>query len=277
MRTIRNFLEQQNRERLRQLVVHVGVYNVNLEDSQAVGVDLTLAFQRLGSKFNIKTPDGLGSVGGVTSTFAVLDGDSGPTTKPGVYLKGSQVAVQALGKLGDVSVMTTASLTTLNDQPVPLNVGKTRNYVSGSTTTLSPTGGAATVTSSTATVTEGIDMVVRPRILPDNRVRIELSVALNEVEKFTVVGSGTGSVQLPEVATRNFLNQVVMDNGDTLILSGYEKTSDSASRQGITPALWVLGGSTRGSDTRNVVVLTVQPVILEATDIYEVPATAFEG
>jgi type II secretory pathway component GspD/PulD (secretin) len=277
MRLIRNFLEQQNRERLRQLVVHVGVYNVTLEDSQAVGVDLSLAFQRLGSKVGITTPTGLGSVGGISTTFAVLDGDEGPTTKPGVYLKGSQVAVQALGKLGDVSVMTTASLTTLNDQPVPLNVGKTRNYVSASTTTLSETGGAATVTSSTSTVTEGLDIVVRPRILPDNRVRLELSLALNEVEKFTVVGSGAGTVQLPEVATRNFLNQVVLDNGDTLVLSGYEKTSDSASRQGITPALWVLGGNTRGSDERSVVVLTVQPIILESADLYEVPATALEG
>ena len=142
--------------------------------------------------------------------------------------------------------MTTASLTTLNDQPVPLNVGKTRNYVASSTTTLSETGGAATVTSSSGSVTEGLDIVVRPRILPDNRVRLELSMSLNEVEKFTVLGSGTGAIQLPEVATRDFLNQVVLDNGDTLVLSGYEKTSDSASRQGITPSLWVLGGSTRG-------------------------------
>ena len=277
MRLIRDFLEQQNRERLRQVVVHVGVYSVSLEDSQAVGVDLSLAFQRLGSKVGIKTPDGLGSVGGISTTFAVLDGDEGPETKPGVYLKGSQVAVQALGKLGDVSVMTTASLTTLNDQPVPLNVGKTRNYVASSTTTLSDTGGAATVTSSSGSVTEGLDIVVRPRILPDNRVRLELSMSLNEVEKFTVLGSGTGAIQLPEVATRDFLNQVVLDNGDTLVLSGYEKTSDSASRQGITPALWVLGGSTRGSDTRSVVVLTVQPIILESTDLYEVPVTALEG
>ena len=131
--------------------------------------------------------------------------------------------------------------------------------------------------SSSGSVTEGLDIVVRPRILPDNRVRLELSMSLNEVEKFTVLGSGTGAIQLPEVATRDFLNQVVLDNGDTLVLSGYEKTSDSASRQGITPSLWVLGGSTRGSDTRSVVVLTVQPIILESTDLYEVPVTALEG
>ena len=87
---------------------------------------------------------------------------------------------------------------------------------------------------------------------------------------------GAGSIQLPQTTTRNFLNQVVLDNGDTMVLSGYERAEQTANRAGLTPGLWVLGGSTSGADKRQVMVLTVQPVILTDSS-RQIPSRSIEG
>ena len=118
MRRVAEFIEHQNSERLRQVVVNLVIYSVTLDDSQAVGVNVNqLIFQRLGGRFAFNS-GGAGNVdGGLSATFSVLTGDNAPATTPGSYFAGSNAVFSALGSLGDTSIVTTASLVTLNDQP----------------------------------------------------------------------------------------------------------------------------------------------------------------
>ncbi|MGR4000520.1 MAG: hypothetical protein OD811_01815 [Alphaproteobacteria bacterium] len=275
MRRVAEFIEHQNAERLRQVVVNVVIYNVTVDDSQAVGVNFNkLIFERLGSRFSFDS-GGAGNVnGGLSASFSILDGADGPASKPGTYFQGSSAIFSALGSLGDASIVTTASLVTLNDQPVPLAVQNNSSYVSGTSVVVDA--GVTTSASTTSTASGGINLLVRPRILEDNRVRLTFSLVLEEIIKIDTVSTGSGSVQLPQTTTRNFLNQVVLDNGDTMVLSGYERNAQASARSGLSPGLWVLGGQTSGSDRRQVMVLTVQPVVLLDSE-NELPSTSIEG
>lgn len=277
MRLVREFIEEQNAERLRQVVINVAVFLVSITDEQSVGIDLTLAFARLNSTVKLGT-SGVGrAAAGTSGTFQVLPGIA---SKPGRYLAGSEITAAALGTLGNVSTVTSATLTTLNDQPVPLQISSQTTYISGAGITTEGTGTdrIATTTVSTATADDTIDMVVRPRVLPDNRVRLEFQLNVQElVATRTYQTTGGETITLPETSSRSFLNQVVLRNGSTLILSGYERTKDEAERTGATPALWVLGGSSTGRDSRELSVVTIQPIVLEDTGLIEVPVSGIQG
>jgi type IVB pilus formation R64 PilN family outer membrane protein len=275
MRHVREFIDLQNSDRLRQLVINVAVYTVTVDDSQGIGINLgDLVFSRLGSEFRFSS----GSAGtieeGISATFKVLSGDQGPAGTPGKYFQGSEAVFSALGKLGNTSVVTSASLTTLNDQPAPLNIGTTKNYVSATTT--SSTDAGIVTTTSTGTVDDGIDFLVRPRILEDNRIRLTFAMEMTSatLERFD---TGNGIVQLPVSSEREFYNQILLNNGDTMVLAGFEQAEQSANRSGITPALWALGGSTTAGDKRTVIVLTLQPIILEDGGAVEPAPNLFKG
>lgn len=270
MRSARRYIEEQNAERLRQIVIHVAVFTVALDDEQAVGINLETAFERLNGRFNL---GGGSDVGGTSATFEVLEG---VTSSPGRYLVGSEITASALGKLGNVSTVTSASLTTLNDQPVPLDITSSTNYISGTSSTRNEDG-SVTYTTSTSTFTGGVEVMVRPRVLPDNRVRLDFTLEMTELLRLTSVSSGDNTVQLPQVSSRTAENQIVLRNGSTLVLSGFERTRDEAERTGPHAALWVLGGSTSGDDSREVSVVTIQPIVLEDTGLVEVPLSSVRG
>jgi len=56
---------------------------------------------------------------------------------------------------------------------------------------------------------------------------------------------------------------VIMQSGQTLVLSGYEQLSDSANRQGTgNYSFFGLGGGARGDDSRRMFIILVTPVVL---------------
>jgi type IVB pilus formation R64 PilN family outer membrane protein len=156
-----------------------------------------------------------------------------------------------------VSELTSATLVTLNNQPAPVNVGKRTAYLASSTSTVS--NGTTTTTLTPGTVQTGFSMTVVPNIIDGRELLLQYSLDLSALVSMLSISSGTSSIQVPDVSTSNFIQRVRMQSGETLVVGGFDKDNLSAVSQGIGSAENTAAGSRKGSTTRTMLVVLIQP------------------
>ncbi|KVQ83015.1 PilN family type IVB pilus formation outer membrane protein [Burkholderia ubonensis] len=251
------FMTQQNRSLSRQVLLNVTVLSVSLNAGDAYGIDWSLVYKTMSASFGISnpfTPVALTSPADLSAT--VLS----PTSR----FNGTKLLIRALSQQGTVRRKTSASVTTLNNQPVPVQVAKQTGYLASVSTT-----NTANVGSSTAltpgTVTTGFNMTLLPHVLDDGTVMLQFSTNISSLLQLKDVTSseakGATKIQTPDVDMRNFLQRVAMKSGETLVISGYEGTNDSLDERGVgTPKMIALGGGYEAQRTREVIVILITPV-----------------
>ncbi|MCK9193772.1 MAG: type IV pilus secretin PilQ, partial [Nevskia sp.] len=70
-----------------------------------------------------------------------------------------------------------------------------------------------------------LSLNVTPQITPDNRVIMDLAV--NNDSRGQDINTGIGGAQAPSIDTRKVTTQVLVDNGQTVVLGGiYEQTNN---------------------------------------------------
>jgi type IVB pilus formation R64 PilN family outer membrane protein len=257
-----------NKQLLRQVTVRVEVYSVKLDEGSEWSLDLNGMYNVMDAKI------GFGGSSGATSANAA-GGFSAAITEKGLF-RGSSATMNILDQQGDVSVVTSASVTTMSGQPVPLQVSNTRGYVSAIDSTSEE--GVITNSMSTSTVNAGFSLNVLPKVMDDGKVLLQYSMnistlvgkedgfdlfEINSVGKDAKPGAGN-KVQLPNVDQRSFIQQGLINNGATLVLAGYEKVDSNAKDTGKgSPNFKLLGGSRAGNKGREVLVIMITPVVLD--------------
>lgn len=259
-----------------QVALSIQVLNVALEDSDSFDNNVAALFTgsskgafalgRRSPGFNAANPRAstIGNLGSQTPSlgYAILD----PTSP----FASSQGAIQALSERGDVSVVTSASLTTVNGSPVPLQVVNKRNFVKGVTNTqgVGISGGATSTTITTDTVSTGFNLQMLPRIQQDGNVLLQYGMNISELvgkdDGFDTFTSGGSTVQLPNVNQRNFVQQSIVPNRSTLVLAGFETARNASNKTGVgDPRNWLLSGGRNASNRREVVVILITPTLLD--------------
>lgn len=249
------FIKDQNSALKRQVLLNVRVLTVELNDSDSYGINWDMVYK------NISTGAGvaLQSVSGLAAGNSSLAFNIVRTN--GLW-DGTKVMLEALSKQGRVSQVTSASIVTINNQPAPLQVGRQRSYLASSTTTIGTAGSGNTTTLQPGVVSTGFSMSVLPHILDSEKLMLQYSADISALVGIATVTSGQSSIQTPEVDTRNFLQRVLMNNGETLVLTGFEQFGANGGKQGIgSPDNVLLGGSVSGSQSKNMIVVLIQPVM----------------
>lgn len=263
---IEKFIEQQNASLTKQVVVNVRVLSVELNNAEQYGINWGLAYQamsgNLGFKFSNAFTDP-GSAGGSSLALNVLS-TAGQSTNADVRSwAGSQALINALSSQGHVSQVTSASLTTLNNQSAPLQVGRQTTYLASSTTTVTQ-GAGSTTTLQPGMLTTGFSMTIVPHILEKGRLMLQYAIDISSLLRMYTVNSNSSSIQAPDVDTRNFLQRVMLNSGETLVMTGFEQNSLNATTEGMGNANnTMLGGGINGKRNRSVLVILVQPVVAD--------------
>ncbi|EJH1761196.1 secretin N-terminal domain-containing protein [Escherichia coli] len=255
MERVADYIDNLNKELIRQVTVNVVVYSVNTTDSNNLALSLKGALSSGGKV-----------LGALSSEFAVANS---PTLSG--FINGDQdtnnsVIMNLLASAGKVSIVTSASVTTMSGQPVPLQVGNDRTYVSEIGTTLGQT--ASTSTVSTSSISSGFAMNLLPRVMENGNVLLQYGINIsslagsnNGFESVTVSGT---TIQLPNVDQRTFVQSSLLKNGSTLVLAGYEQQRDETADQGIgRPEFKLLGGGKRSTNERNVIVICITPTVID--------------
>lgn len=248
------FMTQQNRVMSRQILVSVTVLSVTLSASDNYGINWGLVYQALGTKF------------GILNTFptAALNpvGFSASVITPSSRASGTTAMISALSQQGTVRRKTSASVTTLNNQPVPVQVATQQGYLAQ--VSITNTANVGSQTSLTAgTVTTGFNLTLLPHVLDDGLVMMQFYTNLSVLDSLQSISSGGQTIQVPQVDSRNFLQRVAVKSGQTLVISGYEGIADDGTQSGVGVAANPLaGGGLNASRSREVIVILITPVLM---------------
>jgi type IVB pilus formation R64 PilN family outer membrane protein len=250
---IGRYLDDRNNELNRQVVLNVQVYSVEKRTQDQYGIDWNAVFNSgsiglsLTNAFSGAASDALN--GGVS----ILDGKGA----------GTKAFIKALSEQANVSVMTEASSMTTNLSAVPIQVALQQDYASNVTTeNTANVGSSSSITKST--ITTGFNMTVLPFLMPKSpKMQLQFAINMSDDPTMRTFTSEKTSVELMKTRLKTFTQRVIMQSGQTLVLSGYQSLNNTANRQGVGSfRFFGLGGGANGENNKTMLVILITPVIL---------------
>lgn len=266
IKRVAHYINEQNMRLSRQVAISVKVLQVSIDDSDTFGLNLSTLFN------DSKTTIGLASAAsGLSSditqnlTMALMPGNWN-----------INASIQALSTQSTTNLITSGTVTTLNNKSAPIQVVKKQNYISEITKTNS--GGDSDyydLSTETEEIETGFTMNVLPRILEHGRLLLKFDLTLSDLlalEKVDLISgsseeesSGGEYIQNPIIESRGFTQEVAMKSGESLVLTGYERVENTAEKRGVGSATnSLLGGSATAGKVRSILVIILTPVVLES-------------
>lgn len=259
MEQVEKFIDGQNASLGKQVTVNVRVLSVDLTDTDQYGINWDLLYSSLSGNYGVGLANAFSANPNASNLALKILGVTGNGRAK--KLAGSQAIISALTTQGLVRQITSASLTTLNNQPAPLQVGRQTSYLASSTTTLTQ-GVGATTTLEPGLITTGFSMSLVPHMLDKGKLMLQFAINISSLLNLNEITSGNSTIQTPEIDTRNFLQRVMMNTGETLVLTGFEQSTSNATSKGVGNANNVaLGGGVNGNSERSILVILIQPVV----------------
>ena len=181
----------------------------------------------------------------------------------------ADAAVRALATQGSTSLVTSGTVTTMNNKPAPIQVVNKQNYISEITKTNSgSTGDNYDISVETDEIQTGFVLDVLPRIMDHGRLLMLFSLSLSDLISLdtVVVDEKAGSyLQNPNITTRGFSQEISLKSGETLALSGFERVDTNMNKEGLGAVNNnILGGYQEVSKKRTILVILLTPVVLES-------------
>ena len=247
---VRDYVATMNQTMGQQIAFDVNVLTITAQNAENYGLDLeSVAF---GDSVNVdwtggqRLPDPVGSVNvGIISGNFSLD-----------------AIITALSSRRNVSIETRAGATTTNFQMIPVEVVEETNYVSQVDVEVDDNGNALQ-SIETDTIVTGFQMQLLPRVLNSKEILLRYSLNLSDLVALETFDSGDGSVQLPQVSRSKFEQQVILKNGQTLVLSGFERQRTETENRGVgSPRFLGLGGVEKGEIRRASNIVFITPRLL---------------
>lgn len=262
LRRIERYVKELNSALGKQVAFNVHVYSVESNTNDGFGVDWNVLWSTLASKYklgfttagNTATLNNLFSIGLINSAAGAPNN-----------FNGSNALAGALSTIGKTSLVTSTTVVTLNNIPVPVSVTKETGYLQEMSTTVSGTSGTAQTSMKPGLVTSGFNMSLVPRVGDTDDLILQFQMDLSDLVKLTTFTSpdNRSSIQLPEKNQRNFLQRVSMRSGETLILSGFQQKMTQDTENGIgNPSMWALGGGRTTSGKTTTLVIMITPYVM---------------
>ena len=289
---VASYIATWNEKLSRQVAISVKVLQVSLNNEDNYGLDLQAVFNSNNIAASYSSPYFIDAAGGTTGAGAV--GLLSMTLlRPSSKWKDTKSIIQAFSTQGKTALVTSSSVTTLNNKVAPVQIATTQNYVKETNVTTSGSGTdrSTEVDMDTDTLNYGFTMEILPRILDHGRLIVLFSMTLTDLlslDSFSSNGgymnnnSSTTSdeedsseedegdkettiVQLPKMQMRGFMQEIAMRSGSTLVLTGFEQVNNTIDTAGIGKAkMGLLGGKAYSSNTRDVMVILMTPEVLES-------------
>ena len=257
---ISSYLKDTNRSITRQVLFNVKVYEVNFSDSDQTAVNWSAVYKSISGKWGFglsNTVAGISSEA-ISASGSILDTSSSPWA-------GSKAVVQALSEQGRVSEVRSPSVTTLNLQPAPIQIGNVQSYVASSSTTTTASVGSSTALTP-ATITSGFNMMLLPKLLDKENMLLMITLSISSKPIFKDFESNDSKVQTTDYDTKNVAPKVRLRSGETLILTGFDENGDDARKSGVgSPSFFGLGGGRTRSTSHSALVVLVTPIVLPDT------------
>ncbi|MEE9258361.1 MAG: secretin N-terminal domain-containing protein [Nitrospinaceae bacterium] len=221
-----NFLEAIEGSVQRQVFITAKILEVTLSDGYELGIDWSRV-----SPFNVVSAGAEGLGGGLLTSLgqAVIAGDGliRGDIRGGFVFNGPTAAmdlvIDALSQQGDVSVLSSPKIATLNNQRAVIKVGKEDIFF---TTDISrgTQGQNDIITFTPSSITIGIILDVLPQINENGSIMMSINASITEEIGRRETPGGTGGTTVPILDVRETNSVVIAQSGQTIIIGGLMKT-----------------------------------------------------
>lgn len=259
--------------RPQQVLVEATILQADLTEDLAFGVDVSVLgdiglddvasggqsslFDAVGDMISgdIREP---GATAGQTTVGNVGSGRGG--VKVGVLSDNVQVFFRALDEITDTTVLAHPKILALNRQRAEVHVGERVAYLSTTAT--------STATTQTVDFLEtGTNLALRPFVSSDGMIRLELKPSISSADARDITAGNT-VVTLPDETSQELTTNVMVRDGQTVVLGGLFKEDTTVSRRQV-PGLGdipIVGNAFRGQDDtvrRSEVIFLITPHIVK--------------
>ncbi|MGJ8635919.1 MAG: type II secretion system protein GspD [Phycisphaerales bacterium] len=273
-----------------QILVESTILQTSLNEANAFGVDFALIKNLnftdfVGTGGPLSTIDGLISgagqlvdgtdvnarngtssdSGGVTSSVGNTSGPAG--LKAGLVNGDVAVFMRVLDEVTDVTIVSNPKILTLNRQPARVLVGTRVGYLNTTST--------ETATTQTVEFLEvGTELAVRPFVSKNGLIRLELRPQVSSFSLRTITDNTGASVTIPDEDTTEMTTNVMVRDGQTVVLGGLFTETTTATRRQV-PVLGnipLIGQAFRGNDDetrRSEIIFLITPSIVNDTVLTE--------
>ena len=239
LRDVTAYIDSINARLSRQVAITVRVWALELTDTSSAGLNLQALFENNDVSVVAGSLGDLGSAS--TAAVSVVKGK----------LKGSSGTIKALKEWGRATQLSSAGGLLMSNQPLPVQAIKRHAYLAGMTLATSEYNQTSEITP--GEVTTGFAMTIIPHILPDRRVILQYTVTLSALDSMEEIDREQVYVQLPQVSTRSFAQRSKMKMGQTLVLAGFEQST-----QNLGNSLGVLNTSRDADFSKTLLVVTIE-------------------
>ena len=278
------YIERQNKRLSQLITIDVKVLQVTISNDSAFGLNLAAAINSTSGLNIVANPkNNLASTEASSMNIAVLSNAvsaltgathmEGSSRVEGAYTQdqimngslsgaaGSNALIEALAKQGKVSLVTNVGVTTRSNRVAPVSNTRTTGYIKRFESR-----NFTTVESSTVDQDDletGFTMQLLPNVLENGKILLLFRMSVRELLRMSTQTIGEVTLQLPEVEERSFMQEVIMESGQMLVVSGFEKQKGSDTRYGLgDPDFMALSGSRETSASREVLVVILTPQVL---------------
>jgi MSHA biogenesis protein MshL len=280
---IQQFIDRIMASAGRQVMIEATIVQVNLSDQYQQGIDWSRAL--LGTKGFALSQTGSAGIAATPGALAVSY--INPTSKFGNLA----ASVQLLEKFGNVKVLSSPTLSVMNNQTAMLRVVDNLVYFSmtvtpGTVNTLTGTMSTPpTYTSSLLTSPVGFTMSLTPQISDNNTVLINIRPSITRLLGYVndpnpslanpCLGIGTcpGVVnRIPQTSTREMESVLKIENNQIAVLGGLmedqiNKTTNEVPLLGHIPLLGNLFQNRDDTTTKTELVIFLRPIVIKTASV----------
>lgn len=246
-----------------QVLIEAAIVEITGDRSEQLGIQLGLGgaadpvTNSAGTSFSnlgVSLKDVLGAIGAPAASSLAANGFTGNFGRRGDW----GVLIQALGQSTRANLLSTPSITTLDNQPAEIVVGQNVPFRTGSFATA---GNTLTPFTTIERADVGITLRVVPRVHEGDTVRLEVN---QEVSALTDSVIGAADIVTNR---RSIQTTVLADDGQTIVLGGLISDDQVRSKSqvpvlGDIPLLGELFKSRKESKTRRTLFVFLRPTIL---------------
>ncbi len=275
IKEIREYLDIIQHRMYKQVIIEAKILEVQLNDQYEMGIQ----WEKIGSAF-----DGTILKNTTIPTFSSTDGTTTTTTEGfGTDIFGSLIKfkdknfsgiLNALSTQGDVTVLSSPRVSTMNNQKAVIKVGSNEFFVTNVSTTqvASSTAGTSTQDIELTPFFEGISLDVIPQINEKNVITLHLRPSISNIEEVTkniTVNSQNNSLPLAKSTIRESDNIVSAYNQQVIVIGGLMQSRIEEEIQrtpfiGKIPFLGVPFRYTKQNRVNTELVILLRPTIVEA-------------
>ncbi|MCD6581136.1 MAG: pilus (MSHA type) biogenesis protein MshL [Desulfuromusa sp.] len=294
IRLVEDYLKMIQSNLHRQVLIEAKVIEVNLSDGFQAGINWSALAETDSGKSTLIGQTGGGSV--FSSGFSESSGNSGNLTPGGILpngldslafggvfslalnFKDFQGFVEMLESQGDVQVLSSPRISTINNQKAVIKVGSDEFFVTDISS--DSTTGTSTTTSSDITLTpffSGIALDVTPQIDANGGITLHIHPTVSEVVDQTKQISAFGvdqSIPLALSTIRESDSVVYARSGQLIVIGGLMKENMVLDESGIPilskiPGLGALFRHTKSSSRKSELVILLRPQVIGGSADWE--------